>query len=250
LERHQELNMKKNILILFLLVCFISSSKAAEGTRPWSIPKVNNGNIDYIATPADSKMKVVYPFYYSPFSGSYYPSYVFTKAELEKIKTYDSKATSKNIKMIDCNGAIGQGVGSVCAGYVYKNDVLLKSAACYKFDGSATMSAGVLIDKITFNDDGEAFGDIYVYNRVSISGMPVQLVGNQLPLKDYSIVAGASSNRAYYPGGYTDMGAVSLTYYFEPASIKGEINATKDKKSVRAVRPGEKVDINWSATKN
>jgi hypothetical protein len=238
--------LKKIFFILIAIVCFTSYSSAA-GTKPWSVPKINGGNIDYVALPANSKMLIVHPLAYGSFVGSYYPSYVFTKAELEKIKNLDSKANYKNIKMIDCNGAIGQGFGYVCSGHVYKDNVLLKQALCYKFDGSATMSAGVLIYNITFIDD-EAYGDIYVYNRVSIAGMPAQLVGKQLPLKDYKMVAGSNVN----PGnpGSAKMGAVSCTYYYEPTSIKGEITATQNNVPKRAVKVGEKVDINWKAEKN
>jgi hypothetical protein len=135
-----------SLLNLFLTILVLTNNSFAAGTPVYSVPTPNESTLEYPYDP-NSKMLVVYPLLYGPFGGAYYPSATFKKADLDKIKDLDEKATATQIKKIEFCGAAGAASSSFStwAG-IYKNNVLLHQVTGGANGG--TLSATTLIENI------------------------------------------------------------------------------------------------------
>jgi hypothetical protein len=100
--------------------------------------------------------------------------------------------------------------------------------------------------------NGEIYGDIYQTWRASPYYYGSKLIGKKMRFDNLSFSSGTYAPVVYSQDGTGSpnyFGVVYCAYYYQPESIKGEITATQNNVAKRAVKVGDKVDINWKATK-
>jgi hypothetical protein len=238
--------MKKYSLILIVISFLMPLTLWAE-----SVPVVVEGS-SQVTWPGGkdyekwgSSYNYCYNYTSSSFSFYFNPQEVKNWKKQSSYKTLIEKPLFKGKTPVlkaaifgACPGGGSSATGSV---YVYRNSTLLGSATAYDLGGIGR-DGGVFVQNI--KTDGEnLYGDVWTYHRTSLTSYPANLIGKNLLLNEL-LISGYSWSPAE---GY---GCTRCYFYYSfEDGIKGEITATKDKKSVRAVRPGEKVDIHWSATK-
>jgi hypothetical protein len=244
--------MKKQIFILILLSMVVLPQLSFAEDIPFI--KEGSTNVEWSSNPPYDKYKSVYNYCYNTTSVQF--NVVIDKAEINRWETASQQAGGYNniknspafkgftpkLKVIILNAGPGGGANGSGWVYVYKNGVLLDTASATPL-GGMTQDGGTLIQNIEI-DGNNVYGDVYVYTRAGITSFPARLVGKKMLLNQMLFTVGAYSSTPGY-------GCTRGYFYYAPESgIKGEIKATKNDQSVRAVRPGEKVDIHWNATKN